>query len=164
MAGFLDQGAVEGVQAGWLLNFVIFGRNGGALGPLGLPAPPPARGAPAPGGWIPGPGGRRGGPGRLVAQFRDFWVACQGCGPRGAPCPWWIPGPGGRRSLGPSRVEVTTRRFSNLNGCSGDDLVFRARILGPSRVEVTTKRFSNLNTCFRASSGLGDDDLKCVLG
>ena len=61
MAGFLDQGAVEGVQAGWLLNFVIFGH---------LDSPP--RGPPVPGGWIPGPGGRRGRPGRLVAQFRDF--------------------------------------------------------------------------------------------
>ena len=33
----------------------------------------------------------------------------------------------------------------------------RARSLGPSRVEVTTRRFSNLNRCFRASRGLDDD-------
>ena len=83
VAGFLDQGAVEGVQAGWLLNFVIFGRNGALLGPLGLPAPPRPGGAPAPGGWIPGPGGHRGSPGRLVAQFRDFWASR----PKGLPAP-----------------------------------------------------------------------------
>ena len=110
MAGFLDQGAVEGVQAGWLLNFVIFGRNGALLGPLGLPAPPRPGGAPAPGGWIPGPGGHRGSPGRLVAQFRDFW-ASRPIRATGPPAPGgWIPGPGGRRGR-PGRLVAQFRDF-----------------------------------------------------
>ena len=54
MAGFLDQGAVEGVRAGWLLNFVIFEETGARSGRWGCRPPPP------PGGPLP-----------LVAGFLD---------------------------------------------------------------------------------------------
>ena len=103
VAGFLDQEAGGGVQAGWLLNFAFWGFfTGWPRAPLGPPGPRPLRAKGPPGqGRAPGQGPRPRGPGPR-AKGRPG----QAPGPRtprqGAPGP---SGPRAPRAKGPQGPE-----------------------------------------------------------